>query len=122
QPRQPRSGGLQTAVSITRRLGSRRSLFFSERFSRGARIPLMNTPELLSKLNESTSRIARALRRFAGLIFGNISWRPPAWLSRSVAGCSRFGRAHPRIIVSGVIAILLISFGAAWTWKWYSHL
>src|SRR4030095_16341620 len=77
---QPRSGGLPTAVSITRRLGRRRSLFFSERFSRGARIPLMNTPQLFSNLNKSTSRIASALRRFAGLIFGNISWRPPGWL------------------------------------------
>ena len=82
----------------------------------------MNTPELLSKLNKSTSRIARALRRFVELIFGNISWRPPGWLSRSVDGCSRFGRAHPRLIASGVIAILLISCGGAWTWKWYSHL
>jgi len=76
-------------------------MFFSERFSRGARIPLMNTPELLSKLNKSISRIARALRRFVELIFGNISWRPPAWLSRSVGECSRFGRAHPRLIASG---------------------
>ena len=82
----------------------------------------MNTPELLSKLNKSTSRIAHALRRFVELIFGNISWRPPSWLSRTVAGCSRFGRAHPRLIASGVIAILLISCGGAWTWKWYSHL
>ena len=82
----------------------------------------MNTPQFLSKLNKSTSRIARALRRFAELIFGNISWRPPGWLSRSVDGCSRFGRAHPRLIASGVIAILLISCGGAWTWKWYSHL
>src|SRR6476619_3713300 len=82
----------------------------------------MNTPELPSKLNKSTLRIARALRRFGELIFGNISWRPPGWLSRSVAGCSRFGRAHPRLITSGLIAILLISCGGAWTWKWYSHL
>ncbi len=82
----------------------------------------MNTPELLSKLNKSTSRIARALRRFVELIFGNISWRPPGWLSRSLDGCSRFGRAHPRLIASGMIAILLISCGGAWTWKWYSHL
>ena len=82
----------------------------------------MNTPELLSKLNKFTSRIAGALRRFVELIFGNISWRPPGWLSRSFAGCSRFGRAHPRLIASGMIAILLISCGGAWTWKWYSHL
>src|SRR5439155_24919 len=70
----------------------------------------------------SSSRIARALRRFVELIFGNISWRPPGWLSRSFDGCSRFGRAHPRLIASGLIAILLISCGGAWSWKWYSHL
>jgi len=82
----------------------------------------MNTPQFLSNLNKSTSRIVRALRGFAGLIFGNISWRPPGWLSRSLDRCSRFGRAHPRLIASGMIAILLISCGGAWTWKWYSHL
>ena len=82
----------------------------------------MNTPELPSKLNKSTSRIARALRRFAELIFGNISWRPPGWLSRTCHGCNRFGCAHPRLLASAVIAILLISSAGAWTWKWYSHL
>ena len=78
-----------------------RSTFFLKDFRRGARIPLMNTPEFPSKLNKSTSRIARALRGFAELIFGNISWRPPGWLSRSRHCCSRFGRAHPRLIASG---------------------
>src|SRR6059058_5418953 len=82
----------------------------------------MNTPQFLSNLNKITSRIARALRRFAGLIVGNISWRPPGWLSRSIAGWGSFGRVHPRLIASGLIAILLISCGGAWTWKWYSHL
>jgi len=43
------------------------------------------------------SPTARALRGFAELIFGNVSWRPPGWLRQSVAGCSRFGRAHPRL-------------------------
>src|SRR5262245_45965906 len=82
----------------------------------------MKTPELLSKLNKSTSRIARASRRFAELVFGNISWRPPGWLSRTVGGCNRFGCAHLRLLASAVLAILLISCGGAWTWKWYSHL
>src|SRR4030095_1979310 len=95
---------------------------FSERFWRGTRIPLMNTPELLSRLTKSVSRIARALRGFTELIFGNISWRPPSWLSRTLNGCNRFGRAHPRLVASAVLAILLISCGGAWTWKWYSHL
>src|SRR5215831_2529578 len=82
----------------------------------------MNNPELLSKLNKSTSRITRALRRFAEVIFGNVSWRPPGWLSRSLAACNRLGRAHPRLVASGVLAILLISCGGAWIWEWYSHL
>src|SRR5258705_2277943 len=118
----PKTIGNREAQSNSQRVKDTRSMFFSERFSRGARIPLMNTPELLSKLNKSISQIARALRRFIELIFGNISWRPPAWLSRSVGECSRFGRAHPRLIASGMVAILLISWGGAWTWKWYSHL
>src|SRR5262245_63402539 len=82
----------------------------------------MNTPEPLSRLNKSASRIAYALRQFAELIFGNISWRPPGWLSRSVGGFNRFGRAHPRLITSAMLAILLISCAGVWTWKWYSHL
>jgi alpha-2-macroglobulin len=82
----------------------------------------MNTPQLLSKLNKSTSQITRALRLFVELIFGNISWRPPGWLSRSVAACNRLVRAHPRLVASGVLTILLLSCGGAWTWKWYSHL
>src|SRR4029453_7508540 len=82
----------------------------------------MNTPKLLSNLNKSTLRISRALLRFAELIFGDVSWRPPGWLSQIVDGCNRFGRAHPRLIASGGIVIFLISCGGAWTWKWYSHL
>src|SRR5215510_7734190 len=82
----------------------------------------MNTSELLSKLNKSTLRAAQALRHFAELIFGNISWRPPGWLSRALASCNRVERAHPRLIASGVLAILLISCAGAWTWKRYSHL
>src|SRR4029453_12294830 len=118
----PRRIGNREAQSNFQRVEDNAFHLFFERFSGGARIPLMNTPELLSNLNKSTSRIARALRRFVELIFGNISWRPPGWLSRSFDGCSRFGRAHPRLIASGMIAILLISCGGAWTWKWYSHL
>src|SRR6476661_9372759 len=66
--------------------------------------------------------MARTLRRFVDLIFGNISWRPPGWLSRTAAGWGRFQRAHPRLILSAMIAIFVISCGGAWTWNWYSHL
>ena len=99
-----------------------RFTIFPERFWRGLRIPLMNTPELPSELHKAISNIAHALRRFLEVIFGNISWRPPSWLKRISDGCNRFGRTHPRLVASAVLAILLISCGGAWTWKWYSHL
>jgi uncharacterized protein YfaS (alpha-2-macroglobulin family) len=82
----------------------------------------MNTPELLSNLKKSTSKIAHALRRFAEVLFGNVSWRPPGWLSGALAACNRLGRAHPRGVASAVFVIFLLSCGGAWTWKWYSHL
>ena len=82
----------------------------------------MKKPELLSKLSRSTSRIAEALRRFATLVFGNISWRPPSWVTRTAHGWNRFERAHPRLILSAVAAIVSISCAGAWTWHWYSHL
>jgi uncharacterized protein YfaS (alpha-2-macroglobulin family) len=82
----------------------------------------MNTPELLSKLSKFTSRIGGAMQRFAELMLGNISWRRPVWLNKIADGWNRFERAHPKLILSSVIAILLISGGGAWTWKWYSHL
>jgi uncharacterized protein YfaS (alpha-2-macroglobulin family) len=82
----------------------------------------MKKPELLSKLSRSTSRVAETLRRFAELVFGNISWRPPGWVSQTADGWKRFERAHPRIILSAVTAIILISGAGAWTWNWYSHL
>src|SRR5438132_936352 len=82
----------------------------------------MKTSELLSKLNRFTSRIAGAMRRLAEVFFGNFSWRPPGWLNRTVAGCGRFERAHPRLIPSAMIVILVICCSGAWTWNWYSHL
>lgn len=82
----------------------------------------MNTPELPSSLKKSILRIAGWLRRLAELVFGNISWRPPMWLSGTLAASSRFTREHPRLIASGLLAILLISCAGVWTWKWYSHL
>src|SRR5438552_18946858 len=82
----------------------------------------MKTSEILAKFNDSTSRIARAMRRFAELYFGNFSWRPPGWLSGTAAGWGGFLRAHPRLILSAMIAIFVISCGGACTWHCYSHL
>src|SRR5438094_1135486 len=82
----------------------------------------MKTSELFAKFNDATSRIASVMRRLAELYFGNFSWRPPGWLSRTAAGWGRFRRAHPRLILSAMIAIFVISCAGAWTWNWYSHL
>jgi alpha-2-macroglobulin len=82
----------------------------------------MKTSELLARLNISTSPIASAVRRFAERIFGNFSWRPPGWLSGISDWCDRLARAHSRLIVSAIIAILVISCAGVWTWNWYSHL
>src|SRR5437762_685912 len=62
------------------------------------------------------------MRRLVELYFGNFSWRRPGWLSRTAAGWGRFQRAHPRVILSAMIVIFVISCGGAWTWNWYSHL
>src|SRR5689334_10284165 len=82
----------------------------------------MKIPELLSRLQTSTSRTAQALARCGELIVGEISWRRPGWLVRSFDGCTRFGRAHPRLTASWMLAILLISCAGIWTWSWYSNL
>ena len=49
------------------------------------------------------------------------TWSPPAWFSQSRTGWTRFSEANPRITASGLIAIFLLSCGAAWTWNWYQH-
>jgi hypothetical protein len=82
----------------------------------------MKTSQLLSPIKNSGSRIAGAVRRFAELIFGNVSWRRPEWLGRTGDQWMRFERAHRRLIALTLTAILLISGAGVWTWNWYSHL
>src|SRR5213592_775214 len=65
--------------------------------------------------------LLRFLKKVALAVFGRVQWSPPRWLSQSRAAFSGFGRAHPLITASGVVAILLLSCGAAWTWHWYQH-
>ncbi len=68
------------------------------------------------------SRIAGVLRRFAELLCGNISWRPPGWVTRTSDRWGRLELNHPRLILSAAIGFILISCAGAWTWNWYSHL
>ncbi|HEX4638187.1 MAG TPA: MG2 domain-containing protein [Chthoniobacterales bacterium] len=79
----------------------------------------MKTPAPLLKALESLTAAGHFFRRIAAQIFGNISWRPPQWLSQVGERWKRLERAYPRVIAPGILAILCAS---AWTWNWYSHL
>jgi uncharacterized protein YfaS (alpha-2-macroglobulin family) len=87
-----------------------------------ARIHLMKTPAPVSKAIEWLAAAGAFLRQFPGQIFGNISWRPPRWLSRIGESWSRLERAYPRLIAPAMLAIFAIFCAGAWTWHWYSHL
>jgi len=85
----------------------------------------MNTTALITRSLQLAARpfvlLWRFLKKIALAVFGRLQWSPPHWLIRSRAVSSNFGRAHPIITVSGIIAIILLSCGAAWTWRWYQH-
>src|SRR5438874_1180637 len=95
---------------------------FPERFPRGPRIPPMKTPALLSKAIKSIVSIAERARHIPDQIFGNISWRPPRWMSRAGEDWNRLERTYPRLIAPAIIAIFSLACAGAWTWNWYSHL
>jgi len=85
----------------------------------------MNTNALITRTLRLAARpfvlLLRFLKKVALAVFGRVQWSPPRWLSQSRAAFSGFRRAHPLITASGVVAILLLSCGAAWTWHWYQH-
>src|SRR5438874_5562262 len=82
----------------------------------------MKTPAPLSKAFALLAVTAAFLRRIPERIFGNISWRPPRWLSRIGENWRRLERAYPRAIVPAILAIFAILCAGTWTWNWYSHL
>src|SRR5882724_9134428 len=85
----------------------------------------MNIRALITRSLQLAARpfvlLLKFLKKIAVAVFGRVQWSPPRWLSQSRAAFSGFNRAHPLITASGIIAILLISCGAAWTWHWYQH-
>ena len=85
----------------------------------------MNTSALITRLLQLAARpfvlLLGFLKKVALALFGRVQWSPPRWLSQSRAAFSGFKRAHPLITASGIIAILLLSCGAAWTLHWYQH-
>lgn len=82
----------------------------------------MKTPALLSKSVQIVSRFAAKASDIPRQIFGNVSWQPPHWLSRTKNNWTRLERTYPRLIAPAIIAIFLILCAGAWTWNWYSHL
>src|SRR5204863_4590662 len=85
----------------------------------------MNTSALITRLLHVAARpfvlLLGYLKKVALAVFGRVQWSPPRWFSQSRAAFSRFNRAHPLITSSGIVAILLLFCGAAWTWHWYQH-
>src|SRR5882724_3152605 len=81
----------------------------------------MNTSALITRVIQLAARpfllLFTFLKRVALALFGRLQWSPPRWLSRSRAAFS----ARPLVSVSGIIGILLLACGAAWTWHWYQH-
>ena len=82
----------------------------------------MKTPAPLSNAIKWVAATAARARRIPEQIFGDISWRPPRWLSRTGENWRRLERAYPRLIAPAIITIFLISCAGAWSWNWYSHL
>ncbi len=83
----------------------------------------MKIPAFLSKLPELVLRpvfwIGRALSKIWFTIFGRVSWSPPNWFSKGRSAWTGFSDTRPRTTASLLIAVLLISCGSIWTWKWY---
>jgi uncharacterized protein YfaS (alpha-2-macroglobulin family) len=82
----------------------------------------MKTPALLSSSIQIALRFAAVCRRTPEQLFGNISWRPPRWLSRTGSGWTRLERAYPRLIAPGILAIFALACGTAATLRWYQQL
>jgi alpha-2-macroglobulin len=82
----------------------------------------MKTPAPFLKFTRGVSQLAAIFRKIAEQVFGDISWQPPRWLSRTRETWSRIEAAHPRLIALTIIASFLISCAGVWTWNWYSHL
>src|SRR5438067_7097367 len=82
----------------------------------------MKTPAPLSKAFATLAPVAAFLRRMPEQTVGNVSWRPPRWLSQIGESWSRLELAYPRLIAPAILTIFTILCAGAWTWHWYSHL
>src|SRR5437867_12604443 len=85
----------------------------------------MNTSALITRSLQLAVRpfvlLWACLEKIALAVFGTLQWSPPQWFTRSRAATSDFHRVDARITASGIVTILLLSCGAAWTLHWYQH-
>jgi hypothetical protein len=82
----------------------------------------MKTPAPLSNAINHLMTTAVFVRRIPEQFFGNVSWKPPRWLSWIGKGWSRLEGTYPRLIVPAILTLFAILGAGAWTWNWYSHL
>src|SRR5437868_8667659 len=82
----------------------------------------MNTTAFAARAKQRLSTLGTACRQLPRQLFGNFSYRPPAWLARTIRRWQEIERAHKRLVGTSILALFLISCGGAWTWNWYQHL
>jgi hypothetical protein len=82
----------------------------------------MNTRALVATLSKKISSLNARLGQLCRNVFGNISYRPPAWVVSMDGRSRQIERKHPRLIAFTIIGVCLTFGAAAWTWNWYQHL
>src|SRR5205085_4713547 len=94
----------------------------AERLCGLARIRLMNTSAIGAIIKQRVSTLRTAFRQLPRELFGNVSYRPPLWLSWTAEKSQQAEVAHSRVVVSTIIGLFLLSCAGGWTWNWYQHL
>lgn len=65
--------------------------------------------------------LALFFRRIAHAIFGRITWTPPAWQNFLAFRLLSYRRAHPWIFFTALVAIISLSVGLPFAWRWYER-
>ena len=64
---------------------------------------------------------AAGFKKVALSVVGQISWNPPAWLSKASATSAWFTRAHPRMTFAAILLVFFFASGAGAILHWYEH-